>query len=184
MECLGLPVPGESLIIAGALLASQGRMNIALLSVSAWLGAFLGNSVGYAIGWSGGRKLVLRYGRYIGITQPRLARVERFFDHYGGWVVVIGRFIALVRQTNGLVAGIARMPASHFLGYNALGAALWVALWGVGVYYLGHRLTSVMRPATGFAFYLVIAALAALVVGGLGVLVARRWLRQRDGRAG
>ena len=139
LENLGVPMPGQTILIAGALLASQGDMHILLLLFTAWAAAVTGDAIGYAIGRFGGRALVLRYGHYVFINQRRLEYVENFFRRYGGIVVVVARFFEILRQINGIVAGAAQMPWRRFLIYNTLGAALWVGFWGILFYQLGER---------------------------------------------
>jgi membrane protein DedA with SNARE-associated domain len=137
LEDFGLPAPGETLLITGAIGASTGALNIYLLLPLAWAGAVIGDNIGYAIGHFGGHHLMLRYGGRIGITEDRLKQVEAFFDQYGGWVIVFARFVVILRQLNGIVAGTLGMHWLHFLVLNALGAALWVGFWGILSYWLG-----------------------------------------------
>jgi membrane protein DedA with SNARE-associated domain len=139
LEDFGVPVPGETLLIAGALLASQGHMHIFPLLLIGWIGAVTGDNIGYAIGRFGGRHLLLRYGPYLLVSQRRLEYAEAFFRRRGGVVIVLARFFAVLRQLNGIVAGMARMPWWRFLPYNALGAALWVGFWGILFYQLAGR---------------------------------------------
>jgi membrane protein DedA with SNARE-associated domain len=139
LENLGVPMPGQTMLIAGALLASQGDMHILLLLLTAWAAAVTGDAIGYAIGHFGGRALVLRYGHSVFVNQRRLEYVEKFFQRHGGVVVVVARFFEVLRQINGIVAGIAAMPWWRFLIYNILGAALWVGFWGTLFYQLGER---------------------------------------------
>jgi membrane protein DedA with SNARE-associated domain len=137
IENLGIPMPGQTILIAGVLLASQGNMHILLLLFTAWAAAVTGDMIGYAIGHFGGRALVLRYGHYVLVNPRRLEYVEKFFQRHGGVVVVVARFFEVLRQINGIVAGIAAMPWWRFLTFNILGAALWVGFWGTLFYQLG-----------------------------------------------
>jgi membrane protein DedA with SNARE-associated domain len=137
LEDFGLPAPGETLLITAAISASTGALNIYVLLPLAWIGAVIGDNIGYAIGHFGGHRLMIKYGRRIGITDERLKHVEVFFDHYGGWVIVFARFVVILRQLNGIVAGTLGMHWLHFLALNALGAALWVGFWGILSYWLG-----------------------------------------------
>lgn len=180
LESFGLPLPGETLLIAGAALASQGVLHLVPLLVTAWSAAVLGDNIGYAIGHFGGRRLILRYGSRIGITAGRFARVEAFFRRFGGRVVLAARFFAVLRQLNGLAAGAAGMPWWRFLGYNALGAAAWVGAWGFGVYLLGHDLRRLVPWVHGFGYAMLAAAAIAI-----GLLLARRrgHLRRRSVRS-
>ncbi|MBE0621064.1 MAG: DedA family protein, partial [Burkholderiales bacterium] len=124
-ESFGLPLPGEAFLVVSSFLASQGQMSIAWVAAVATAAAVLGDNIGYGIGRWGGRKLVRRYGARVGITSGRMARTERFFSRFGPEVVIVARFIPLLRQLNGVVAGSARMPWKRFLAYNTIGAGLW-----------------------------------------------------------
>jgi membrane protein DedA with SNARE-associated domain len=165
LESFGLPLPGETMLIAGAALAAGGQLRLAPLLVCAWAAAVLGDNIGFAIGRFGGRRLIVRYGARIGITESRLARVEEFFHRYGSAVVLCARFFALVRQLNGLVAGTAGMSWWRFLACNATGAALWVGAWGFGVYYFGQSLGHVVARIHGLGYAIGAAALVAIVTG-------------------
>lgn len=173
LESLGLPLPGETLLIAGAVLASQGVLSLGFLLVTAWCAAVLGDNIGFAIGRFGGRRLILRHGRWVGITPERFAWVEAFVGRFGAGVVVAARFFALLRQLNGLVAGTAGMGWGRFLACNALGAAIWVAAWGVGVYLLGHDLARLVPWVHRLGYALLAAGVVALA------LLLAGWHRRR-----
>jgi membrane protein DedA with SNARE-associated domain len=167
IESFGVPAPGQSLIIAGAVLAVQGDMHIAALIPLAWSAAVVGDNIGYSVGRFGGRPLVLRYGKYVGLRLDHLERVEAFFRRYGGGIVVVARFFEGLRQLNGVVAGIATMPWWRFFAFNAIGAALWVGLWGLGVYYAAQhmdRVLSVFKQIEPYAIAVGILALIGLLV--------------------
>jgi membrane protein DedA with SNARE-associated domain len=183
LESFGLPLPGEAMLIAGAALAAEGELHLAPLLLSAFLAAVLGDNIGFAIGRFGGRRLVVRYGARIGITESRLASVESFFYRFGGEVVLLARFFAVVRQLNGIVAGTAGMRWWRFLAYNATGAALWVSAWGFGVYYFGQSLAHVVARVHGLGYALGLLALVVIVAGV--VLYGRRHRRvvELGGRA-
>lgn len=168
LEDFGLPVPGETALISAAVLASQGKLSISWLLPAAWLGAVVGDNIGYAIGRFGGRRLVLRYGARVGINETRLARIEHFFARRGGAVVIMARFFVGLRQLNGIVAGIGVMAAPRFVGYNALGAALWVSVWGLGVYGFGQQLTQWLATLGPIALYTVGGAAALIVLLYIG----------------
>lgn len=139
LEDFGLPTPGETMLIAGSVLASHGSLNIYWLLLFAWIGAVIGDSIGFLIGATGGHKLLVRYGGRIGITLERLQKVEEFFARYGDIVIVFARFFVILRQFNGIVAGSLEMRWGRFVLYNAIGAALWVGFWGGLTYWLGRR---------------------------------------------
>jgi membrane protein DedA with SNARE-associated domain len=179
LESFGLPLPGEAMLIAGAALAAEGELHLLPLLACAWLAAVLGDNIGFAIGHFGGRRLIVRHGARIGITEPRLDAVEMFFQRYGGGVVLVARFFALLRQLNGLVAGSVGMSWWRFLAYNAVGAALWVGAWGIGVYSVGERLGALV-PWVHRLGYLAIG-MAALALAVVLAVRARRRRREYGG---
>jgi len=115
---------------------------------------------------------VLRYGRYVLITEERLQRAEGFFRRYGGAVVLMARFFAVLRQINGIVAGTAQMSWRRLLAYNMLGAALWVGFWGMLFYELGGKAARFAVGTNKVEFLLIFVVFAALVV--LAVHLLRR----------
>jgi membrane protein DedA with SNARE-associated domain len=173
VEDFGVPAPGETILIAAAVYAGTGQLNIVAVVVIGFLAALAGDNVGFAIGRFGGRALVLRFGRYVFLTEERLDKAEGFFTRHGGKVVTIARFVEGLRQANGIVAGLAKMPWRRFLAFNALGAALWVATWSAVGYLAGNNLTAIYDQLKRYELYL-LAVLGLLVVGLIG-----RWLWQR-----
>lgn len=177
LEDFGVPVPGETILIAGAVYAGAGRLSIVIVALVAFAAAVAGDNIGYAIGHFGGRALVLRYGRYVLLTSERLDKAERFFCRHGGKVVVAARFIEGLRQANGIVAGIARMPWRQFLLFNAVGAALWVGVWTLLGDLAGNHIGAIYAAITRYSLYVLIA-LGVLVLAA----VARTIVRHRSRR--
>jgi membrane protein DedA with SNARE-associated domain len=178
LEDFGVPVPGETILIAAAVYAGAGRLNIVAVGLIAVLAAMVGDNIGYAVGFFGGRALVLRWGRYVGLTSGRLDRAEGFFARYGGAVVAGARFLEGLRQANGIVAGTVRMPWLRFAAFNALGAALWVSVWASVGYLAGGHITAIYNTVSSYSLYLLIAL--AIVVAALTTLATlRHW---RHGR--
>lgn len=136
-EALGAPLPGESGLIAASVLAARGDISIVHMLLAVWAGAVLGDSTGYLIGRLGGRRLLVRFGPKIGLSAERLATFEDKFRRKGVYIVAVARFISVLRQLNGLIAGSLEMPWLRFLAANAIGAALWTAVWGLGPYLFG-----------------------------------------------
>src|SRR5581483_10279524 len=137
LEDFGVLVPGESVLVASAFYAGLGQLNILLVALVGFLGAVIGDNVGFAIGKYGGHPLVEKFGKYIFLTPERIAKVEAFFKRHGGKVVVVARFIDGLRQANGIIAGLSEMQWAKFLTFNALGAAVWVSTWSAVGYYGG-----------------------------------------------
>ncbi|MGW1158704.1 DedA family protein [Streptomyces sp. NPDC002513] len=172
-EDFGVPVPGETILIVAAVYAGAGRLNLVLVAVLAFLAAVLGDNVGYAIGRFGGHGAVERYGRYVLLTPARVARAEAFFARHGGKIVFVARFIEGLRQANGIIAGLARMPWRRFLLFNALGAALWAGVWVTFGALAGAHLKTLYPAISRYELYVLIV-LAVLVV-----LLAARHLNSR-----
>ncbi len=179
LEDFGVPVPGETILIAGAIFAGAGRINIVALGVVAFVAAVTGDNIGFAIGHFGGRALALRFGRYVFLTEERLDKAENFFDRRGSIVITFARFVEGLRQANGIIAGITGMHWLRFLVFNAIGAALWVGTWVTIGYFAGNNITTVYHYITLYSYYV----LAALVVLLVGYIVWRRRRRRRTATA-
>jgi membrane protein DedA with SNARE-associated domain len=176
VESFGVPAPGETAIIAGATYAGRGHLNVLLVAVVALLAAVIGDSVGYLIGRIGGRPLVLRFGRYVRLTPQRLDRIDGFMARHGSKIVVIARFVEGLRQLNGVVAGMSRMPWPRFVLFNTIGAAAWVAVWTTGGYLAGNHLNAITATIHRYQLWAIAAAVLALI----GYLLLRRARRRDD----
>lgn len=174
LEDFGIPVPGETVLIAGAVYAGSGRLNIVAVGCIGFIAAVIGDNIGYAIGRFGGRALVLRWGKYVFITEERLDKAEDFFDHHGGKIIVIARFIEGLRQANGIIAGIAEMHWLRFVAFNALGAALWVGTWVTAGYFAGQHISAIYHYITVYSLYALIAFAVLLAAYVLMRLRKRR----------
>jgi membrane protein DedA with SNARE-associated domain len=164
LEDFGVPAPGETVLIAAAVYAGAGRLNVVAVAALAFVAAVVGDNIGYGIGHFGGRELALRFGRYVFLTPERLAHAEAFFHRHGGKVVTVARFIEGLRQANGIIAGIAGMAwLRRFLPYNALGAALWAGLWTTVGYVAGSHIDVLYHQLVRYEVYLIAAAAVALV---------------------
>jgi len=175
LEDFGVPVPGETILIAGAIFAGAGRINVVALGVVAFFAAVTGDNIGFAIGHFGGRALALRFGKYVFLTEERLDKAERFFDRRGSIVITFARFVEGLRQANGIIAGITGMHWLRFVIFNAIGAALWVGTWITIGYFAGNNITTIYHYITLYSYYV----LAGLVVLIVGYIVWRRRRRRR-----
>jgi membrane protein DedA with SNARE-associated domain len=180
VEDFGVPAPGETVLIAAAVYAGAGRLNIVAVGVVGFVAAVLGDNIGYAIGRFGGRTLVLRFGRYVRLTEERLARAESFFARHGGKIVIVARFIEGLRQANGIIAGITRMHWLRFVAFNSLGAALWVATWTSVGYLAGNHIQAIYTEVSRYALYLLAVAGLAIIV----LIIRHRLRRARHDTAG
>ncbi len=172
MESAGVPVPGETIIVAAGVLAQQGRLEVGDAILFGTIGAVIGDQIGYWIGREGGRPFVLKWGRYVLITPERLARAESFFARHGGKAVFLARFVAGLRIFGALVAGISRMHWRTFFVYNALGGATWATVFVLVGYLLGGSLDLVVQWM-GQATVLLLILLAA----GVAIYLTYRWVR-------
>ena len=132
IEGAGIPTPGQTLLMASAAEAAAGRMNIVLLLFLVAIAATVGNSIGYAIGRWGGRAVLER----LKVNRQRQQYLDDLIDRRGGIVILFARFLDGLRQLNGIVAGLLRMPWWTFTLYNVAGAILWTCTWGLATYYL------------------------------------------------
>jgi membrane protein DedA with SNARE-associated domain len=165
LESIGLPLPGESLMIAAALYAaSTHRLDIFILVPLAACGAICGDQIGYVIGRWIGYRVLARWGGKIGLTAERMELGRFLFRRYGGTVVFFGRFVAILRTFAAVLAGANRMPWHTFLLWNALGGVGWTALYGFGAYILGDAAKRISGPVgLGMAAIGAVALLAALI---------------------
>ena len=136
VESFGVPAPGQTMLIVAGACAATGRLDVAAVVTLGVFAAVAGDSLGYLIGRTGGRPLVLRLGRYVWLTDKRLTRVEDLSRRHGRKIVVVARYVDGLRQVNGVVAGVVRMPFGRFLGWDVLAATTWVVVF-TGVGYLG-----------------------------------------------
>lgn len=180
LENLGVPVaPGETILIAGAVYAGSGRLNIVTLCVIAVATSVAGSAAGYAIGRFGGRALVLRYGRYVFLTSERLAKAEAFFVKRGAAVVTVARFLEGLRQAFSIIAGVTEMPWLRFLAFSSLGAVLWIGVWAAVGDLAGTHIGVIYQQVTRYLLY-VLAALGVLVAALIAWYVLRRRRRARS----
>jgi membrane protein DedA with SNARE-associated domain len=181
LEDFGIPVPGETVLIAGAVYAGSGRMNIVAVGLVGFIAAVLGDNIGYAIGRFGGHAVVLRWGKYVGMTAERLDKAQDFFNRHGGKIITVARFIEGLRQANGIIAGIIEMRWLKFLAFNALGAALWVGTWVTIGYFAGQHITTIYHYITQYSYYLLIVLAVAFV--GYVVYRLRKRAKSKPGEA-
>ena len=168
LESFGLPVPGETALIACSVLASQGSLSIAWVIVVGVSAAIIGDNLGYWAARRGGRPLLERNRLTRGYAEKYLPRGERFFAKHGAKAVFFGRFVAVLRVTAAWIAGISHMHWWRFLLWNALGGIVWATGVSLISYYLGDA------AAKALSRYGLYAAGGAILLSALGFLIVRR----------
>lgn len=166
-ESGGVPIPGETALIAASVLASQGRLQIELVIAIAAAAAIIGDNIGYMIGRKGGRWVLERPGAFHGQRLEVLRVGEPFFDVHGPKAVFFGRFVLGLRVWASWLAGATRMHWRSFVLWNALGGIVWACAIGLIAYFLGH---SAGNAIEAFGLY----GLAAFLLAIVGALVMRR----------
>ena len=166
LESLGLPLPGETLILVAAGLAALGEMNIVAVAITATIAAVVGDNIGYLIGRKFGRGIIIKHGSRFGVTDERLKMVEQTVQKRGPLIVAVARFFVILRQLNGIAAGLAGMSWLRFLIANMIGAVLWVGTWCTIAYYVGtstsivpffwHHLSAIAMVAVAAVLLLLI----------------------------
>ena len=164
VETMGIPVPGETALIAAALLAHDGQLSIVPLVAIAAAAAIIGDNVGFAIGRKGGRKLFARPGPFHHHRMKVLEHGEPFFARHGPKAVFLGRWVSGLRIASAWLAGMNKMDWPTFLFWNALGGIAWAVSIGLGVYFLGHVAEQVISTAGPAAAVAGVLALIAFLV--------------------
>lgn len=167
-ESAGVPVPGETALVAAGLLAGKGHLSLPIVIAVASVAAILGDNLGYVIGRRGGRALLLRDGRFARHRRKAVVTADRYFARYGARTVFFGRWVSGVRIVAAVMAGATRMPWRSFVVYNALGAVAWsTTVAGIAV---------LVGPIGAAIIY---GAGVAAAGGGALVATGRSWLRRR-----
>jgi membrane protein DedA with SNARE-associated domain len=138
LESGGVPFPGETALIAAAIFASRGELDIWEVIAVAAVAAIVGDNIGYLIGRTAGRKVLTWFGPLHRLSQGVLPWSERFFERHGGKTIFFARFFSVLRVTAAWLAGISRMHWWTFFLWNAAGGICWAVLVGLISYYVGH----------------------------------------------
>ena len=171
-ESGGVPLPGETALVAAAIFASNGHLNIAEVIAVAAAAAIIGDNIGYWIGRTGGRKVLERWGPIRRWSGRVLPWAEGFFERHGAKTVFIGRFFSVLRVTAAWLAGISRMPWWKFLVWNAAGGICWALLVGLVSYYGGQA------AADAISRYGLIGAAAVVVLAVAGAVGFHFWRKR------
>jgi membrane protein DedA with SNARE-associated domain len=177
IESFGVPLPGETALIAFGVLAAQGHYSIALVIAIAAAGAIIGDNLGYwLIGRVGGRALFRRW-RWLNQYSDRvLPRAEALMQRHGGKTVFFGRFVSILRYTVAWVAGLSRMQWSRFLFWNAAGGIAWATAVGLTAYYAGQAAADAIAR---YGLYAAAIVILVVIVGWLGVRHVRGRVERR-----
>ncbi len=167
---VGFFLPGDSLLFTAGLLASQGRLNLAVILVGCFLAAFIGDQVGYAFGKKVGPSIFKRPDSRF-FKHENVERAEEFFEHHGSKTIVLARFVPVVRTFAPILAGVSSMRYRTFVAYNVIGAFLW----SVGVILLGYWLGETVPNIDKYLLPIIVGIIALSLIP-----IAVEWRRQRN----
>ena len=166
LENAGLPVPGETVLLAGGALSRLGHLSLVWVIVTAIVGAVLGDNIGFLIGRRGGRGLAERHGWRIGLTRARLEEFDKFFARHGAKTVFIARFVTGLRVFGAVLAGGSGMAWKTFLIFNATGAVVWATAVAIAGYSLAYSWGTLERwiGESGLVALALVVVLAAIAM--------------------
>jgi membrane protein DedA with SNARE-associated domain len=165
LECSGVPVPGETTLIGSALYAGTShKVSVWMVIAAAIFGAIVGNIIGYSLGRMFGYRMLIRYGSYLRLSESRLKVGQYLFNHYGIVVVIVARFVPLLRSMAPLLAGVNRMPLQPFFAATIVSAVVWVMLVAAVAFYFGQEIMRLSTTAIIIVGLLVIVLLATIAV--------------------
>jgi membrane protein DedA with SNARE-associated domain len=171
LESAGVPLPGETILVAAALYAGRTHeLSIEGVVMAAATGAILGDNAGYWLGRELGTRLLDRFGPRIGATPDKIRIGQYFFRRWGGIVVFAGRFVALLRVLAAFLAGVNRLAPTTFFLFNAAGALVWAHLFGYGAYALGAEIEMVKGPI----------GVAGLAIGVVALVAGWRYYKRNE----
>lgn len=181
VESVGIPFPGETMLLAAAIYAgTTHNLDIALVIAAASTGAVLGDNIGFWFGREFGYELVLRHGRYIHLDQTKMKLGMYLFRRHGGKVVFFGRFVAVLRAFAALLAGINQMDWRRFLAFNLAGGVAWATILGTAGFIFGKQARHLLGAA---GMVILLAAVVLLVVAFLAIRRNQRRLEAEAERA-
>jgi membrane protein DedA with SNARE-associated domain len=167
VESLGVPLPGETMLITAAVFAATTHsLSIVGVIAAAIIGAVVGDNIGFGIGWYGGYPLLRRFGKYVRLDEAKLKVGRYIFMRHGAKVVFFGRFVSVLRTYAAFLAGTNRMHWTRFLVANASGGIVWATLYGVGAYLASGVIATLSTPVA-----IALGALAVIVIVAAGVFV-------------
>src|SRR5271165_3212902 len=170
MESAGIPMPGETVLVAAAILAGEGKLHLYGVIGAAAAGAILGDNCGYWVGREFGFPIAYRYGRYVRLDERRLKLGQYLFMKHGGKIVFFGRFVAILRAFAAFLAGVNRFNWERFFLYNAAGGIVWASIFGSGGYLLGRAFEDYAKPV----------GIAALALAVIAFFLGARFVRYHE----
>ena len=172
LESGGIPLPGETALVAAGVFASSGDLNIAAVIAVAAAAAIIGDNLGYWVGRTGGRRVLERSPRLRRWSARVLPWSEAFFHRHGAKTIFIGRFFSVLRVTAAWMAGVSHMRWWRFFAWNAAGGICWALLVGLVAYFAGHA------AADAISRYGLIGGVAIVVLAGTGLLGYHLWKKR------
>lgn len=177
LESFGIPLPGETALIAFGVLAAQGQYQIEWVVVIAAAAAIVGDNLGYwLIGRLGGRALFDRWSWLRRYADRVLPRAERIMDRHGGKTVFFGRFIAILRFTAAWVAGLGRMHWWKFLFWNAAGGIAWAATVGLVAFWAGKAAADAIQR---YGLFAAAGVVALALIGFIALQIGKRYFEAK-----
>ena len=170
MESAGIPMPGETVLVAAAILAGEGKLQLWGVIGAAAAGAIIGDNCGYWVGREFGFRIAYRYGRYVNLDERRLKLGQYLFLKHGGKIVFFGRFVAVLRAFAAFLAGVNRFNWERFFFFNAAGGVVWATIFGAGGFWLGRAFEDYARPV----------GIAALAVAVVAFFLGARFVRYHE----
>ncbi len=169
-----IPLPGETALIVSSVIAGRTHeLSIVAIIVTATVASLVGRIIGYVVGAHFGYWLLLRYGSYFRITEPRIKLGQYLFLTYGSGIIIVAQFIPVMRAIVGILAGANRMPWRRFVVASAVGATLWASLFGIGGYSFGRQFARLAKSwwifsgPSGWVLFGIAALIIVLVLANL-----------------
>lgn len=180
LESTLVPIPSELVMPFAGYLAGRGSFSLPVIMIINSVAALVGSGVCYFIGAKGGKPFLERYGKFFLLRKHDLEKTERVFAKHGKWVVLIGRFIPVVRHIISIPAGIARMPLRTFFLQTFIGSTIWGGFLILLGYYLGDNWEAVATKLKRFDLVIGVLVVLAIVALGIRFFVRRRRERQNN----
>jgi membrane-associated protein len=161
---VGLIAPGETAIVLGGVVAAHGEISLPVVLAIAWVAAALGDIASFALGARLGRRFIHRHGPRVGMTAPRVDRVERFYARHGAKAILVGRFVGIIRAVSPFLAGSSGLRFRAFLPWSLLGTAVWASAFTLAGYAFSESFSQAAGALTHGAFALALIAAVVLAV--------------------